>query len=199
MLLIPPKLEVSVQKFQQYDYKMRLLTMQRPAYRYVNHTYRGKPALVFVPDYNQALEISEAFVNYSRCESRRFASPRMNFDSVREPLRGYLESGVGYIYSGMNPRDRDLVEKLFDSEQIVVLVATVATCWSIQCRSYLTIIMDTQHHNGAEARDYNLSDIMQMIGLSGRPLADHECRCILMCQFSKADCYEEIVSRCSVG
>lgn len=190
----PVKIELVIQKYHHYDYKMRLLTMQRPAYRYVNHMSRGKPALVFVPDYNQAQEVSETFVKYSYSEGQRFVSPRMNFDCIRESrLRECLEHGIGYIYLGMDQRDRDLVEKLFDSEQIVVLVATVASCWSIQCRSYLTIIMDTQHHDGLEATDYELTDIIQMVGLTGRPLADHECRCVVMCQFSKADYYDRFL------
>jgi pre-mRNA-splicing helicase BRR2 len=191
----PVKLELVIQRYHHYDYKMRLLTMHRPAYRLVNHMSRGKPALVFVSDFGQLMETADSFIRYSTSEvGRRFVYPRTNLDRVYEAeLRRCLEQGIGYIYLGMDSSDRRMVESLFDSEQILVLIATVGTCWSIQCRSNLTIVMDTQQHDGYEARDYELPDIMQMVGLTGRPLSDHECRCVIMCHSSKADYYDRFL------
>lgn len=190
----PVKLELVIQRYHHYDYKMRLLTMHRPAYRLVNHVSRGKLVLVFVSDYQQVKYVAETFIRYSSSEGRRFVYPRTNLDRVRElELRECLEHGVGYVYLGMDPSDRRLVESLFESEQILVLIATVATCWSIQCRSNLTIVMDTQQHDGYEGTDYELSDIIQMVGLTGRPLSDLGCRCVIMCHSSKADCYDRLL------
>ena len=190
----PVKLELVIQRYNHYDYKMRLLTMQRPAYRLVNHMSRGKPSMIFVSDFHQVLEISEIFKCYSKSEGLGFVFPRTNLDKVNEPtLRKYLKYGIGYLYLGMDPNDWKLVEALFESDQINVIVATVSTCWSIQCRSYLTVIMDTQQHNGVDATDYELTDIIQMTGLTGRPLLDHGCRCVIMCQSSKADLYERFL------
>uniref|UniRef100_A0A6G1SEP0 U5 small nuclear ribonucleoprotein helicase n=2 Tax=Aceria tosichella TaxID=561515 RepID=A0A6G1SEP0_9ACAR len=190
----PVKLELVVQRYHHYDYNMRFLTMHRPAYRLVNHMSRGKPALVFVSDFNRAKDIAETFIRYSTSEGRRFVFPRTNLERVREPeLRECLGQGVGYVYLGMDPSDRKIVESLFESEQILVLIATVSTCWSIQCRSNLTIVMDTQQHDGYEGTDYDLSDIIQMVGLTGRPLSDHGCKCVIMCHSSKADHYDRLL------
>lgn len=188
----PVKVELIIQKYHDDDYKRRLLTMQRPAYRYVAHEAGGKPAIIFVADFNRAQEVSEVLVRYSLNEGRRFASVRV--DQMRDSrLRDCVEHGVGYIHLGMDQADRRQVEDLFDSERIKVLVATVGSCWSLQSRSYLTIVMDTQQHDGFEATDYDPTDIMQMMGATGRPLVDHQCRCIVMCQSSKADFYERFL------
>lgn len=190
----PIKLELTIQKYHHYDYKMRLLTMQRPVYRYINHTHRGKPALIVVADHHQALGLSEALGKYSFSESRRFNTPRINFDNIQDSrLKDSLMAGVGFLYCGMPKDDRVVVERLFETEQINVLVATVAICWSLQCRSYLTIIMNTQHHDGVDSSDYQLTDIIHIIGLTGRPLVDHECKCIIMCHYSKADYYDRFL------
>lgn len=187
----PVKLELVVERYHQYDYKMRLLTMQRPAYRLINQMSPNKPTIIFVADFHQVHAICETFIRYFKSDGYNVVYPRSNLDTIRESsLRDSLKRGVGYIYLGMDPEDKRMVECLFESEQILVLFATVASCWSIQCRSYLTIIMDTQQHDGIEATDYDLTDIIQMIGLTGRPLSDHSCRCVIMCQFSKADLYE---------
>lgn len=197
----PVKLELTIQKFHQYDYEMRLLTMQRPVYRYVTQHSRDKPVLIFVSDHSQAQDLCEALINYSKSEGYRLGRTSSVHGFSRNKLENFcdsdlkyfLQQDIGYIYNGMNNNDKRLVEDLYNSGQILVLVVTVSMCWSIQCRSYLTIIMDTQQHDGKESTDYELTDIMQMVGLTGRPLADLESRCIIMCQSAKSDYYERFL------
>lgn len=193
----PVKLELTFQKHYHYDYRMRIMTMQRPVYRYVTHTAKGKPVLVFVPDFLQALELCESLTTYAKSEGRLhlFGRPSGTLTKIHDrKLKDYLLQGVGYLYRGMHDEDRQNVESLYESGQVQIVVATVGMCWSMQCRSYLTVIMDTQQFDGIETMDYALTDIMQMVGLTGRPLVDHECRCIILCQSSKADSLERFLS-----
>lgn len=168
--------------------------MQRPVYRHLVNA-KDKPTLIFVADFHQAQVVCDSLISYSRKKGgQRFARPMVSLSGVSDPdLKDYLAKGVGFIYMGMNTEDKLLVERLFDSGQLLILVVTVAMCWAIQSRSNLTIIMDTQQHNGIEASEYKLTDMMQMIGLTGRPMADHECSCIVMCHYSKANHYERFL------
>lgn len=190
----PVKVDLTIQKFHYYDYKMRLLTMQRPVYRLISEVSKGKPVIIFVSDSYKAISMSEILLNYAESEGLHFSRPSTKrFELQDAQLKACVGRGVGYIFRGMNSRDMKEVEALYDEEEIRILVVTVGACWSIQCRSHLTVIMDTQHHDGVNPTDYDLSDIMQMIGLTGRPLSDHECKCVIMCHSSKAESYERIL------
>lgn len=189
----PLKLELHVQKFHQYNYKMRLLTMFRPVYRTIRTLLQQsnrKQVIVFVADYNQARSLSEAIINYALKDKLVLDRPSDVDFFGDSDLRRSLRKGVGYIHQAMQPSYQEKLQELFESQEFRVLVATVATCWSLRCRPYLTIVMDTQHYNGAESFDYPLTDIMQMIGLAGRPLLDHDSRCVIMCHSLKAQYYE---------
>jgi len=190
----PVKIDLTVQKFHHYDYRMRLMTMLRPTYRYITNCSRNKPALIFVADGFQAQETCTTLLSYARADNYHLIKPMGHLEGLKNSrLRECLAQGIGYLHLGMDREDRTSVEKLFATEQIVVLVCTVASCWSLQCRSYLTVVMDTQQYNGVEATDYELTDVMQMIGLTGRSLADHECKSIVMCHSSKAEYYEQFL------
>jgi len=210
----PVKLDLSIQRYHHDDYNMRLLTMKRPIYRLISQMSKGKQAILFVGDAYTAEDLSTTLIYYALHEKRPFSRPRTSAsvdhviaakfaqstnrevddaNHAESRLIECLDNGVGFIYQGMDPRMRQVVEELYSTNQISILVATVASCWSIGLRSYLTVVMDTQYHDGRETIDYDLTDIVQMIGLTGRPLADHDCRCVIMCHYSKADYYERFL------
>lgn len=195
----PVKLELSIQKFTHYKYEMRLLTMLRPAFRHIVAGAGNRPVLIFVSDYARAKVVCEALSTYSktsiaRGEGHRFGISTVNPKGLRESdLETYIPHGIAYLYSGMDREDKSLVESLFESGRVQILVVTVAMCWSIRSRSYMTIIMDTQQHNGLDPTDYELTDVIQMVGLTGRSLIDHESRCIIMCHASKADYFDRFL------
>lgn len=206
----PIKLELVIQRYHHYDYSMRLLTMKRPIYRLITQMPGDKQALVFVPDAVIAEELCEILIAFHRNKPFQRASSsssvsvdtrlkvklnedQREIDRIKEDewkLMGYLDKRIGIIYQGMDWRLKSVIEDMFARKEISVLVATVGSCWSLRARSYQTIIMDTQHHSGKDAIDYPLTDLLQMIGLTGRPLVDNKCRCVIMCHFSKADYYE---------
>lgn len=189
----PVKMELSVQKFHQHNYKMRLLTMNRPVYRSIRAVMQQSSrnqVIVFVSDCTQAKTLAESIVNYARKDHISFGSPD-DVDGIGDSeLRHCLRRGVGYIHQALRPSHQERIQELFENQQLHVLIATAAMCWSLRCHSYLTIVMDTQYYNGVESFDYLLSDIMQMIGLTGRPLLDHECKCVIMCHALKVQYYE---------
>lgn len=195
----PVKFELTIQKFHHYEYQMRLLTMLRPAFRHIVTIAKNRPVLIFVSDYPRAKAVCGALSNYSktsitRGEGHRFGSSTVNPRGLRESdLEAYVPQGIAYLYSGMDHEDKSLVESLYESGRVQILVVTVSMCWSIRSRSYMTIIMDTQQHNGIDSTDYELTDIMQMVGLTGRSLVDHESKCIIMCHASKADYFDRFL------
>ena len=102
---------------------------------------------------------------------------------------------MAYIHKGLSPGDKRLVESLFDSGAIQVVVAARALAWSLTIQSHLVIIMDTQYYNGKlhAYHDYPVTDILQMVGRANRPTEDTDAKCVLLCQTAKKDFFKKDV------
>ncbi|KAL0582565.1 U5 small nuclear ribonucleoprotein 200 kDa helicase [Plecturocebus cupreus] len=110
-------------------------------------------------------------------------------------LKETLLNGVGYLHEGLSPMERCLVEQLFSSGAIQVVVATRSLCWGMNVAAYLVIIMDTQYYNGNIHAyvDYPIYNMLQMVGHANRPLQDDEGHCVIMCQGSKKDFFKKFI------
>lgn len=110
-------------------------------------------------------------------------------------LKETIINGVAYLHEGTSDLDKRIVEKLFSSGAIQVVVCSRNLCWSLQLESYLTIVMDTQYYNGQEHtyEDYPISDMLQMCGRANRPLADNDSKVVVMCQSSRKSFYKKFL------
>ena len=110
-------------------------------------------------------------------------------------LRETLSQGVAYMHEGLSPGDKRLVESLFDSGAIQVVVAARALVWSLTIQSHLVIIMDTQYYNGKlhAYHDYPITDILQMVGRAIMPTEDTDAKCVLLCQTAKKDFFKKFL------
>ncbi len=99
-------------------------------------------------------------------------------------LRETLSSGIGFLHAGIVPSDQRIVEKLYELGVIQVLVISRDLAWATKVNARLVIIMDTQFFEGRDHRyvDYPITDVLQMIGLAGRPLVDDSGVCVVLCQ-----------------
>ncbi|KAG7264891.1 hypothetical protein CRUP_007330 [Coryphaenoides rupestris] len=105
-------------------------------------------------------------------------------------LRETLANGVGYLHEGLSTPERRIVEQLFNSGAVQVVVASRSLCWGTNIAAHLVIVMDTQYYNGKIHAyvDYPIYDVLQMVGKANRPLQDDEGRC----DFFKKFLYEPL-------
>ncbi|XP_009945343.1 PREDICTED: U5 small nuclear ribonucleoprotein 200 kDa helicase-like, partial [Leptosomus discolor] len=110
-------------------------------------------------------------------------------------LKETLVNGVGYLHEGLTAMERRVVEQLFSSGAVQVMVASRSLCWGMNIAAHLVIIMDTQYYNGKIHAyvDYPIYDVLQMVGHANRPLQDDEGRCVIMCQGSKKDFFKKFL------
>ncbi|PAK71500.1 hypothetical protein B8W95_13985, partial [Staphylococcus pasteuri] len=59
-------------------------------------------------------------------------------------LRATLEHGVGFYHEALAKQDKRIVETLFQSGAIQVVVASKDTAWSMPLTAYMVIIMGVQ-------------------------------------------------------
>ena len=87
--------------------------------------------------------------------------------------------------------DRDIVEKLYQSGDIKMLVATATLAWGVNMPAYAVIIKGTDIYdpNMTDSRDLSILDVQQMFGRAGRPQYDNSGEAVLMTDHSKVNHY----------
>ena len=55
---------------------------------------------------------------------------------------------MAYLHEGLNDLERKIVEQLFSSGAVQVLVASRNLSWGMNVAAHLVVIMDTQYYDG---------------------------------------------------
>uniref|UniRef100_A0A452IE01 U5 small nuclear ribonucleoprotein 200 kDa helicase n=1 Tax=Gopherus agassizii TaxID=38772 RepID=A0A452IE01_9SAUR len=199
----PVPLELHIQGFNISHTQTRLLSMAKPVYHAIMKHSPKKPVIVFVPSRKQtrltAIDILTTCA--SDVQRQRFLHCTEKdlgpyLDKLSDgTLKETLLNGVGYLHEGLTAMERRVVEQLFGSGAVQVVVASRSLCWGMNVAAHLVIIMDTQYYNGKIHAyvDYPIYDVLQMVGHANRPLQDDEGRCVIMCQGSKKDFFKKFL------
>ena len=199
----PVPLELHIQGFSITHTQSRLLSMAKPVYNAINKHSPKRACIVFVPSRKQSKLTAVDILTYAAADG----SPQRFLHCNESELEAYLEhvkdatlketlcNGVAYLHDGTTQLERTVVEQLYSSGAIQVLVASKSLCWGLSLASHLVIVMDTQYYNGKIHAyvDYPVTDVLQMIGRANRPLKDEEGKCVVMCQSSKKDFFKKFV------
>jgi len=59
-----------------------------------------------------------------------------------------LSNGVAYLHEGLLEVERKVVEELFTSGAIQILVVSRSLCWGLAVNAHLVVVMDTQFYDG---------------------------------------------------
>ena len=153
----PLPLNVHLQAFNVPHFPSLMIQMARPAYLAIAEYSPEKPVLVFVPSRKQcrltandllayclADEDPDRFLNIERSE----LAPHLEHVSDLD-LRETLEQGIGFYHEGMSRQDKRIVERLYTSGAIQIVVASKETAWSIPLTAYMVIVFGVQTFEGA--------------------------------------------------
>lgn len=132
---------------------------------------QDKTPLIYVADRNMCIHIGLQLVTLSHWKN--FDLVKMEEDQMIDftkniqdrNLATALKNGIGYTYKQMERRDRNLVQKLYASGALSVLLQSRDECYNTQS-SNLVIILGTQIYDVRDhhAKDYTASEILEMIG-----------------------------------
>ena len=206
----PVPLEIHIQGVDVHNFEARMQAMARPAFSAVcRHAAGGKPALVFAPSRRHArlaaLELmtmaaADGDAHRFRLAAEADLAPHVERLARDKALAHAVAHGVGYVHEGMDQAQRAVVEALFESGAIQVLVATAAACWGLRPAAALVVVMGTQYFDnaggGASAgggADYPVADLVQMVGRASRPGRDDAGRVLLMCAAPRKEYYKKFL------
>jgi len=102
-------------------------------------------------------------------------------------LKDLLPYGLGIHHAGLSRKDRLLVEQLFASGELQVLVSTATLAWGVNLPAHTVIIKGTQIYNPEQGKWVELSpqDMLQMMGRAGRPQFDTMGEGIIITNYSE--------------
>ncbi|KAG9508941.1 small nuclear ribonucleoprotein helicase, partial [Fragariocoptes setiger] len=205
----PVRLDLHIRGFSHTHYATRLLQMARPVYQTIINESPMKPVLVFVASRRQALVTALEVMKFGAADGRTFGATQRSNSDARECgdimaklkrsdkcLGELLLSGVAYVHEGQDKADQRNIQRLFKINQIQVLVVSKCVAWSLTVGAYMVIIKDTQQYNGKchAYEDYDIMDVLHMIGRANRPLVDHDSRCVVMCPTTRLSYYRKFLS-----
>ncbi|KIJ15196.1 hypothetical protein PAXINDRAFT_169339 [Paxillus involutus ATCC 200175] len=200
----PLDMDIHLQSFITPHYPSLMIAMSKPAYLAVIEYAPTKPVIAFVSSRRQCrLTVDDLLVHCSADDNPdRFlnieeADLQPHLDHLNDQgLVECLKHGIGYYHEALDKQDKRIVERLFQSGAIQVLVASKDTAWSLPVASYMVIIMGVQYFEGKEHRyvDYPVMDVLQMMGRACRPMEDDRSRCVLMCQQTRKDFYKKFLA-----
>uniref|UniRef100_A0AAQ5ZSH5 Activating signal cointegrator 1 complex subunit 3 n=1 Tax=Amphiprion ocellaris TaxID=80972 RepID=A0AAQ5ZSH5_AMPOC len=189
----PVPLELHIQGFNVSHTQTRLLSMAKPVYHAIMKHSPSKPAVVFVPSRRQTRLTAIDILTFCAADVKDLGPflDKINDSTLKETLA----NGVGYLHEGLSATERKIVEQLFNSGAVQVVVSSRSLCWGISISAHLVIVMDTQYYNGKIHAyvDYPIYDVLQMVGKANRPMLDDEGRCVIMCQGSKKDFFKKFL------
>eukprot|EP01135_Chromosphaera_perkinsii_P009183 Nk52_evm18s1671 gene=Nk52_evmTU18s1671 len=220
----PVPLEVRVEGYSMTHAGTRLAAMSKPVYASIANT-NGKKSLVFVPARKDVPLTAFDLMTYAAASSggdedaatRFLLCSKVDIEPTlakvsNATLRETLSFGIGLYHEGLSEEDCMIVESLFNAGAIQVIVSTRASCWTLNVRSQLVILMDTQYFDGKEHQylDYPIVDVVQMLGFavyyssasSGGMDIDGDdgdsdsdpCKAIVMCQSSRTDFFRKYLN-----
>ncbi|KAF8555606.1 Sec63-domain-containing protein [Imleria badia] len=200
----PLDMDIHLQSFTIPHYPSLMIAMSKPAYLAIVEYAPTKPVIVFVSSRRQCrLTVDDLLLH---CTADNDPDQFLNIEEADlqphldhisdQGLVECLKHGIGYYHEALTKQDKVIVERLFESGAIQVLVASKDTAWSLPVASYMVIIMGVQSFEGKEHRyaDYPVMDVLQMMGRACRPREDDRSRCVLMCQQTRKDFYKKFLS-----
>ncbi|KAJ3023444.1 DEIH-box ATPase [Thoreauomyces humboldtii] len=201
----PVPLEIHIQGYTVPHFASMMVAMTKPTYLAITQLAPGKPALIYVPSRKQARLTAVDILTYALAEGQEKKFLHCTDDDLApylakvqdRTLTETLEYGVAFYHEALSKNDKRIVESLYETGAVQVVVASRDTCWGMRLRSHLVVIMGTQYFEGKEHRyaDYPITDVLQMMGCATRSVQGDNggARCVLMCQSIKKDFYKKFL------
>ncbi|KAF4522149.1 hypothetical protein B566_EDAN012611 [Ephemera danica] len=199
----PVPLSIHIQGFPGKHYCPRMATMNKPTFQAVRQHSPNRPALVFVSSRRQTRLTGMDLISYLAAEDdpkQWLHMPENEAENiaatVTDPnLRLLLPFGIGIHHAGLKDHDRSLVEELFVSEKIQVLIATATLAWGVNFPAHLVVVKGTEYFDGKQHRyvDMPITDVLQMMGRAGRPQFDETAVAVVLVHDAKKNFYKKFL------
>eukprot|EP00760_Papus_ankaliazontas_P019676 PhM_4_TR18055/c0_g1_i1/m.41049/K18663/ASCC3; activating signal cointegrator complex subunit 3 len=166
------------------NYCPRMATMNKPTYTAIIEKSPTKPVIVFVSSRRQTRLTSMALINFMMIDNKTTQFVRMDVEELTDiiqkledpHLKHTVQFGIGMHHAGLPEGDKNIVEDLFRSGKLQILVATSTLAWGVNFPAHLVVVKGTEFYDAKTKSyiDFPITDVLQMMGRAGRPQYDTE-------------------------
>lgn len=181
----------------------RMATMNKPTYNAIVEKSPSKPVLVFVSSRRQTRLTAMALINFLLLEDNSAKFVRMSAEEVQRNLqlisdphlKHCVQFGIGIHHAGLCEGDKALMEDLYRSGRLQILVATSTLAWGVNFPAHLVVVKGTEFYDAKTKTyvDQSLTDILQQIGRAGRPQYDTEGVAVVLCHEPKKSFFRKFL------
>ncbi|XP_065194378.1 activating signal cointegrator 1 complex subunit 3-like [Sycon ciliatum] len=199
----PVPLDVHVQGFAGKHYCPRMATMNKPSFEAIKTHSPSQPVLIFVSSRRQTRITALDLISLCSGEDDPKQWLKISEADLSQilarvsdaNLKLTLAFGIGLHHAGLQDRDRKVVEELFVSQKIQVLIATSTLAWGVNFPAHLVIVKGTEYFDGKLHRyvDFPITDVLQMMGRAGRPQFDDKGVACILVHDIKKDFYKKFL------
>ena len=131
----PLDMDIHIQSFTIPHFPSLMIAMSKPAYLAIVEHSPTKPVIIFVPSRRQCRLTADDIITHcgADADSNRFLNIELDdlqphLDHVSDQgLVETLKHGIGYYHEALDKQDKRIVERLFQSGAIQVLIASKAS------------------------------------------------------------------------
>lgn len=182
-------------------YCPRMAAMNKPVSDAIIEHSKGRPTLVFVSSRKQTRLTALDLIAFANANGTPFiystpaASEAVNYVSDPE-LAHCLSFGVGLHHAGLLPQDCQIIENLFATGKLMLLVATSTLAWGVNMPAHFVVIKGTEYHDAKTCQwlPYSVTEMQQMMGRAGRPQFDKEGIVMILCEESRKDFLKKFIN-----
>ena len=174
---------------------LNIVTLEKTSF-YLSDNYQ---VMIFVHSRKETFKtakylldnLSASLLLVSDGKEEEVDEPRKRKSIVSSELRSILGRNIGIHHAGLVRADRSLVESLFLSGKLRVLVSTATLAWGINLPAHAVIIKGTSVFDASSSsfKDLGVLDVLQIFGRAGRPPFDTFGEAILMTSHEKLTGY----------
>jgi activating signal cointegrator complex subunit 3 len=178
----PIPMTIHITGFPGKHYCPRMATMNKPCYAAILEHSPTKPVLIFVSSRRQTRLTALDLISYAAADdqpNRFLHQSQSDMQAIATTiedasLRDLIIFGIGIHHAGLSNHDRSIIEELFSSRVIQVLVCTSTLAWGVNLPCHLVIVKGTEYYDGKlrHYKDMPVTDVLQMMGRAGRPQFD---------------------------
>ena len=145
----PVPLEIHLQGFDSAHFESSILSMSKPTLLALSNHWKEKPVILFAPSKKHAIRIAGDIKVSCDADAQPRRYLRISDESLKshlevvksKVLRRLLEYGIGLYHEALLEEEKIVVEELFRSGAILLLIATNDMCWGMNLMCHLVIIM----------------------------------------------------------
>ncbi|ENN76138.1 hypothetical protein YQE_07311, partial [Dendroctonus ponderosae] len=202
----PVPLEIHLQGFDVKNYCPRMAAMNKSVFQAIGQYSGDGSALIFVSSRKQTritgYELMKFLLTEGNPQKWMHCAPFELEDAkarlVDQDLAQLLAYGIGMHHAGLCDSDRNLVEQLYVSQKIQVLIATATLAWGVNFPARLVIVKGTEYFDPVTKRyvDMPITDVIQMCGRAGRPQFDTSGFACVLVHECKKNFYQSVSAIC---